>query len=162
CNQASIVFDVNDAILTPQWCNTIDHTAPASAVTALPATSPQSIDLTWTGSDGGAGIATYTIYVSTDGGAFTALLTDTEDTQTTFQGQIGSSYAFYSVARDLVGNQEDPPASPDAHTKVIATGSASDLAITRLTVPKTVALTAKRPSVTKTITVQVQNRSGHT
>ncbi len=162
CNQASIVFDVHPAILTPQWCNGIDRTAPSSAVAPLPLTTTSpTFALTWSGSDGGTGIADYTIYVSTDDGPFMPLLSSTEDTATQFQGQAGSSYAFYSVARDLVGNQEAPPSTVDTRTTVLGTAGASDLAVIKLSVPKSVTLSATKPRVTKKITVQLQNRGAH-
>ena len=71
--QASIVFDTNAAIATPQIVNTIDASPPTSSVTALPSTTPTpSFTVSWSGSDGaGPGIADYNVYVSDDGGPFT-------------------------------------------------------------------------------------------
>ena len=49
-NRASIVFDTNEAILTPVWTNAIDATAPVSTVDALPAvTNSTNIPVTWAG-----------------------------------------------------------------------------------------------------------------
>lgn len=119
CNQASIVFDVNAPILTPQWCNTIDATPPSSAVQSLSATQVTTdFPVQWAGSDTGAGIADYTIFVSENGGPFSPFVSDTTDTSATFTGQTGKTYAFYSVARDLVGNVEAPPPGPDTQTIV--------------------------------------------
>jgi hypothetical protein len=119
CNHAQIVFDRNEPIETPQWCNTIDGTSPASQVSPLAATqSSSSFPVRWAGTDEGAGIGNYTIFVSEDGGPFTALLSNTTDTSTTFIGQVGTNYAFYSTARDLVGNVEERPLVPDAMTRV--------------------------------------------
>lgn len=119
CNHASIVFDVNAAIITPQWCNTIDGTPPTSQVLALAATqSSPSFTVQWSGTDVGGGIADYTIFRSENGGPFTAFLTNTSSTSAVFPGVVGSSYAFYSVARDLVGNEEAPPATADTVTVV--------------------------------------------
>ncbi len=71
--QASIVFDTNAPIATPQITNTIDASPPTSTVTALPATTTTpSFTVSWSGSDGaGPGIASYNVYVSDDGGAYT-------------------------------------------------------------------------------------------
>jgi hypothetical protein len=44
---------------------------------------------------------------------------------------------------------------------VLGVAGPSDLAIIKLTVPKSVTLSAKKPSVAKTITVQIQNRGAH-
>lgn len=119
CNHASIVFDVNDPILTPEWCNTIDDTPPSSAVQSLSATqATPDFPVQWTGADQGAGIADYSVFVSTDNGPYVPLLSDTTDLSATFTGAVGHSYAFYSVARDLVGNVEAAPGQPDAITRV--------------------------------------------
>src|ERR1035438_2631268 len=70
-NQASVVFDVNAPILTPTWLNTIDVTRPTSAVATLPATeTAATFPVSWTGSDVGSGIASYTVYVSDNSGPF--------------------------------------------------------------------------------------------
>ena len=118
--KASVVFDTNAPVVTNAFVNTIDNAAPTSSVAALPAVSASpAIALTWSGSDGaGSGIASYSIYVSTDGGAYVPLLQNTTDTQTTFEGVIGHSYSFYSIATDNVGFVESPPSLPEATTLV--------------------------------------------
>ena len=100
--QASIVFDTNAAIATPQIVNTIDTTTPTSTVTALPSTTTTpSFTVSWSGSDGaGPGIADYNVYVSDDGGAFTLFQANTTATSATFTGQVGHTYGFYSVATE--------------------------------------------------------------
>jgi hypothetical protein len=45
-------------------------------------------------------------------------VSDTADTSAIFTGQIGSTYAFYSVARDAVGHVEAPPSTADAQTVI--------------------------------------------
>ncbi len=118
-NQAVIVFDTNAPIATPTWLNTLDNDKPSSHVLPLPATeSSSSFQLQWTGSDVGAGIQDYTIFVSRDAGPFTPFLTNTTDTSATFTGQQGSRYAFYSIASDQAGNVEGPKTPPDATTQV--------------------------------------------
>jgi len=122
--QASIVFDTNAAIATPQITNTIDAGPPSSSVAALPATETStSFSVTWSGEDdtGGSGIASYNIYVSDDGGPFTAFETDTTATSATFTGVNGNTYDFYSVATDNVGNVQPTPASAQATTLVDVT-----------------------------------------
>jgi hypothetical protein len=127
--QASVVFDTNAPLNTAVVTNTIDATVPTSSVSALPADSGTSFTLQWSGSDGiGSGIANYTIYVSDDGGAFTPLLSNTTQTSTTFMGQDGHTYGFYSVATDNVGNVQPTPDSAQATTfvKAIPTVAVSD------------------------------------
>lgn len=117
-NAASIVFDVNAPILTPLYVNTIDALPPASAVNALPAQAWSDFVVTWSGQDEGSGVAGYDIYVARDGGAYELWLSQTSDTSALFSGQLGSSYAFYSVAADGVGRRESVPLVPDAVTRI--------------------------------------------
>ncbi len=118
-NQATIVFDANPPMNTPTWFNTLDNTPPTSAVSALPG-SEFCLDFTvqWSGTDLGAGIQDYTVYVSDNGGQFTPWLTNTSSTSGVFNGQLGHTYSFYSIARDLVGNVEPPKNSGEANTRI--------------------------------------------
>ena len=60
------------------------------------------------------------MFVSVDGGAYSPWLTNTIQTQATFQGQMGHTYAFYSLATDSAGNTQAVPSTPDAQTTVLA------------------------------------------
>ena len=118
-NYAKIVFDTNQPINTPEWWNTIDNTKPESQVLALPATqTATTFPVSWSGSDVGAGVKDYSIFVSDNTGTFTPWLTDTSDTQAMFTGQVDHHYGFYSVARDWVGNAEAATATPDTSTTI--------------------------------------------
>lgn len=120
-NQAQVVFDQNAPINTQPWLNTIDNSKPSSQVLSLtPTQSTCGFNVQWSGTDLGSGIQSYTIYVSDNGGAFTAWQQDTRQTSATFNGQPGHTYSFYSIATDGVGNTEDAPSSPDAVTSVPA------------------------------------------
>ncbi|MFH0725325.1 MAG: choice-of-anchor Q domain-containing protein [Pseudomonadota bacterium] len=128
CNEASIVFDVNDPIITPRWCNALDNAKPQSQVLPLAASQSSPIFLVqWTGTDADSGVSAYSVFVSVDNGPFTPFQTDTLSTSATFTGQTGKTYRFYSVARDFVGNTEDPPALFDTGTTIAAAGNAGDL-----------------------------------
>lgn len=119
-NTATVVFDVNSPINTPIWSNTIDNTAPTSKVSALPPTEETHVfPVQWSGTDVGAGIQDFTIYVSDNGGPFTLWLTNTTGTQGMYSGTGGHTYAFYSIARDLVGNFESAKTVAEATTQVI-------------------------------------------
>ena len=117
-NQASIVFDLNAAIVTPTTTNTMDVTPPTSSITALPANSSPVIPVSWSGSDVGSGIVGYDIYVSANGGLWTPWLLETTNTSAMFSGSYSNTYAFYSVAYDAVGNMEAAPVIPGASTLV--------------------------------------------
>ena len=119
--QATIVFDVNGPIDTPAIFNTIDASAPVSAVADLPTTaSTEAFEVAWAGLDesNGSGIESFDVFVSTDGGAFVPWLIRTTQGSATFTGESGRSYAFYSVARDNAGNLEEVPVTADATTTV--------------------------------------------
>ena len=120
--QASVVFDINAPISTNTAVNTIDTAVPISSVSALPVTeTTPSFTVSWSGNDGGgSGIASYNVYVSENGGAFTPFLTGTTQTSATFTGVVGDSYSFFSVATSNVGLVQPTPAAGQATTKVVA------------------------------------------
>ena len=127
--QARIVFDVNAPIDTPPIFHTIDAGAPTSSINPLPPTVGSAVfPLSWSGTDdpSGAGLASFDIFVSVDGGAFTPLLVDTIATSAIFSGAAGHTYAFYSVAADNVGHVENPPTTADATTQVVVLAGESD------------------------------------
>lgn len=118
--EARIVFDTEAPIDTPRVFNTLDNGPPASRVDVLPAAADASFLVTWAGTDddGGSAVASYTVFVSADGGAFEPWLADTTRTEGTFDGRVGVTYRFYSAARDNAGNEEAAPPTPDAVTRV--------------------------------------------
>ncbi len=127
---ASIVFDTNEKIDTPTYRNTIDRLAPTSAVQPLPVQSPPQFVVTWSGLDlNGAGMASYDIYVSTNGGPFGLWQAGTTQTSSTFNGQSGTTYQFFSVARDYLGQLEAPPSSADATTTIAVPTTRPELTI---------------------------------
>jgi hypothetical protein len=106
-NQARIVFDNNAPIDTPVWNNTIDNSRPSSQVLPLTTSQPFIIfNVNWSGVDTGSGIRSYTVYVSRNGAPYTVWLSDATFTSSVFIGQGGSTYNFYSVAKDAAGNTE--------------------------------------------------------
>ena len=118
-NQATVVFDANAPINTPTWLNTIDVTAPASAVGTLPAVeTTATFPVSWAGSDIGSGIAFYNISVSDNSGPFTAWLSQTTAAAANYSGQPGHAYGFYSIATDRAGNVQAAKSVADATTTV--------------------------------------------
>ena len=106
--RALIVFDTNDTIPTNIYKNTIDAFAPTSHMNALPATTTNPITLSWTGADdtNGSGIDYYTIYVSNNQVNFSVLIPKITRTDTTLSLPPDSSYCFFVLATDRVGNKE--------------------------------------------------------
>jgi RHS repeat-associated protein len=118
--QASITFDNQPPIQTSATFNTLDRNLPTSQVSALAANSSNpTFTVSWSGNDTESGIATYDIYVSTNGGNYVIWQKNTTNTSKTFTGKAGKTYAFYSIAKDRVGYVEAAPAQPDT-TIVIA------------------------------------------
>jgi hypothetical protein len=118
--QATVVFDQNAPLSTAANVNTIDDGPPTSSVAPLAPQSPATFTVRWSGADdpGGSGIATYNVYVSDNGGAFTMFLANTTATSAAFTGQNGHTYAFYSVATDNVGHVQATPTTAQATTAV--------------------------------------------
>jgi hypothetical protein len=106
-NHAKITVGKSAPITTSVVTNTIDNGPPQSQMAALAATSTSPIGLHWSGQDaGGSGIASFDIFVSTDGGPYSPLLVGTTTTSTSFAAAAGHTYRFYSLATDRVGNRQ--------------------------------------------------------
>ena len=124
-NQAEIVFDENDPILTSEVVNTLDTDRPSCVVQDLANTvSDTTFTVEWAGEDtDGSGAVRYDVYVSTNGGDFTAWLEDTAETSADFDGEDGSTYAFYCTAQDAAGLEQVYEAVIQARTEVNASSS---------------------------------------
>jgi hypothetical protein len=119
-NQATVVFDANAPISTPVWLNTLDVNLPVSSVQALPQAEAQNtFTVGWSGTDVGSGIASYTIYVSENGGPFTIFQNAVVTTSASFTGQAGTTYAFYSIATDGAGNVQAAKTVADTSTTIV-------------------------------------------
>lgn len=106
-NTARIVFDANAPIDTPTWVNTLDTLPPVSHVVSAEAqANGVDIDLAWSATDAGAGATRYTVYVSEDGGDFTAWQSELASISATYPGALGHRYGFFVVATDAAGNRE--------------------------------------------------------
>jgi RHS repeat-associated protein len=128
-NKATIIFDTNEPIETNEVFNTIDADLPSSVVNSLPAQVEEtSFTVTWSGEDvaGGSGLAGYDVYVSDNGAAYSPWVTNASNTSDVFTGEPAHTYRFYSLARDNVGNVEDPPAGPDATIFIISPDTDAD------------------------------------
>jgi len=118
-NCATIIFDSNFPI-SVCWESIIDTLKPSSMVNSLPpTTSIDSFLVTWSGTDTIAGIESYSVYVSTNGGDYHPWIVDTSGTSAIFYGVPDSTYSFYSTSVDSAGNTEDPPLVYDAITQVL-------------------------------------------
>ncbi|MEM8599095.1 MAG: T9SS type A sorting domain-containing protein, partial [Bacteroidota bacterium] len=119
-NEARIFFDLNAPIDTPLWSNTLDSQAPASAVEALAAEQTRAtFPVSWAGTDDAAGVQSYTVFVAVDGGPY-AVWIETDAAGASYTGEVGRTYAFYTVAQDAAGNREAEPMEADAVTTVVS------------------------------------------
>jgi uncharacterized repeat protein (TIGR01451 family) len=116
-NRASLKFDNEAPILTAFWRSSMDNEVPASRVLPLAATQ-DSVNFTirWEPVGTPTDLRDYTVYKKDDDGEFLPWRTSTTATAATFTAELGHRYWFYSVARDLGGNIESAPVTPDAST----------------------------------------------
>ncbi len=98
----------------------MDTVAPISHVVALGSSQASlAFQVTASGTDVGAGVASYDIYQSIDGGLFT-LWTNVPASNpvATFTAASNHFYSFYSVGRDLAGNVEGKNPAAETTTYV--------------------------------------------
>ena len=126
-NHAEIVFDSNEPILTPVWTNTLDFMPPSSAVAAVKQAETDGVwEVEWDGSDSGAGIREFGIFVQKDGGPF-ELWTVSSETSALFEGDPDSEYGFFAMSIDRVGNVEGPKTEAEMSTAVSIEGPGGGL-----------------------------------
>jgi len=119
--KAKIVFDIHSPIYTNTWFNIFDAVAPNSKVNNLPASiDSTNVNVSWKGNDDnkGSGVISYDLYVSENNSSFSLFKKDIKDTFTTFIGDYGSDYRFYSRAKDNVGNKEGAKTVAEATIKI--------------------------------------------
>lgn len=156
-NMATVVFDSNAPINTPAWLNTLDVDKPTSNASApesvIAAGGTASIPVTWTGTDKGSGIASYTIYVSDNGSAFTIWQSAVSTTSASYTGTVGHTYGFYSIATDGAGNIETAKTAADVTTQVTLNATTTRL---------TASISTPAPGQVVTFTATVTPPSGVT
>jgi hypothetical protein len=118
-NQASIVFDINDPIVTNPTTNTVDAVPPVSSMAPLAAVQlTTNFVISWAGVDdaGGSGVGSYDIYFADNHGPWQVFALGETTNSATFDGIPGHAYAFYSLAHDNSGNTEVTPPGTEAAT----------------------------------------------
>ena len=119
--EASIIFDVNEPIITPEIFNTIDALPPSSQMDELAEFQFASqISLSWTAADdtGGSGVRDFFLYVSEDGGPISRNAGPIDGNSYTFAGEPGIEYGFAVRARDNVFNLEPYKDAPETTTMI--------------------------------------------
>ncbi|MCB0170919.1 MAG: Ig-like domain-containing protein, partial [Anaerolineae bacterium] len=131
--EARIVFDTNDPIDTPPIFNTLDADPPTSHLDPLPTEIQDTeIILTWNSADvsSGSGPKDVDLYVSVDDGPFVPEQIDLIDSTAVFQGGVGHTYEFFTLAEDQAGNREPFKSSPEARTLLFVPGVPARLSLT--------------------------------
>jgi hypothetical protein len=109
--QASIVFDANAPIITNVYTNTfdLDKPQPSSISGSI---KNGNLELSWSGTDVGSGIAYYDVWIQKDDGEWESLLYHTVETSAVIpvESQV-TAYKFYCIATDNAGWQEDETGS---------------------------------------------------
>ena len=118
-SQVDVQVDSTLSITTPAWMNTIDAEKPISKIKSLSAISTDTtIQLIFQGSDSGSGIKYYDLFMSENNSPIRRVGTNIKKDTIKFTGTNGRTYAFFSMARDSVGNWEDTTHIADATTKI--------------------------------------------
>ena len=80
--------------------------------------------MVWSGQDGevGAGLSTFDVYVSENGGRYRLWLQNTTLFEAEYAGVATSTYDFITIARDNVGNAEPDSKLPDASRPLATIG----------------------------------------
>jgi hypothetical protein len=112
---ASIVFDVNEAIPTNTWVNTIDAVAPTSTLTITPNATGDMLTATFAGEDdaGGCGVKQYKLYYSVNGSAYQLYDVYPVGDTAEIPVETGMEYEFFTLAEDNVGNCEPMKTQPE-------------------------------------------------
>ncbi len=110
-HQASIIFDVNDPLLTNTWSNTIDAFAPTTFSVELPDTlTSNEVSFVWTVSDdpGGCGVQYSRVLLSKTSHSFETAAIGTLEDSVSLVLDWDTKYYYKIAGNDFVLNQEDP------------------------------------------------------
>ncbi len=106
-NRASIVFDLNEAIMTPTWINVVDTIAPQSAVVETAMKNDTIMTISFDGTDNYSGVWKYDLYVQAGVGAsWFKLAENLTDSLYDYRVYDGINYGFCVIATDSAGNVE--------------------------------------------------------
>lgn len=114
-NRAAIVFDSNEAIMTPIWTNVIDKVAPVSHVANVEMADGGTAAVTVEATDELSGPWRYDVYVQYGSGAwFLGAENVAVGTPASVKTYPGVAHHFYTVATDMAGNVEQKEAVTEA------------------------------------------------
>lgn len=105
-NRASIVFDFEDAIITPTWTNIVDAVAPSSAIDNSWMVNDSTLRITAEAFDARSGVWKYEWYVQAGENAPWWKEGETDSLSFDYHIYEGIDYGFCVVATDSAGNVE--------------------------------------------------------
>ncbi len=111
-NKATIIFDNNEPIATDAWVNILDNRNPSSSIDDARLANDTTIVIKVKGNDAASGVEHYKLYASRDGGDYLEI-GEIRDS-VTFKAAPSTTYNFYVVAVDSVGNVEAKAAQSEA------------------------------------------------
>ncbi len=117
--EASIIFDINEAIATNRWKNVLDAHYPTSFVNPLPEiTDTNFISISFTANDdvGGSGVNLVKLFAARNTGNYELIGAYDKDSIVNITGVEDDIYKFISIAEDNVGNTEPMKETPDTYT----------------------------------------------
>ncbi len=105
---AYIIFDINEAIPTNVWHNTVDALPPTTQLTGTD-NGNNEVLLQFSGQDdeGGCGLKQYKLYVSDNYGAYSLYDTYPVGSEVAFPTEYDHCYRFFCLGEDNVGNVEE-------------------------------------------------------
>jgi len=162
-NRASIVFDSNDAIMTPTWTNIMDAVAPTSSITSLVMQNDSIFDLSFSGEDNRSGVWKYTLYVQAGLNApWWEVATDiAPDSIYTYKGFDSIDYGFCVLATDSAGNVEKKEMVAEVRKYALLLGDANaDGEVNVIDLNSTVNYIMERPSARFNAVAADVNKSG--
>ena len=105
-NRAGIVFDYEDAILTPIWTNIVDAIAPSSVVSDLTIVNDSTLRVFANAFDARSGVWKYEWYVQHGANAPWWKEGETDSPSFDFRFYEDIDYGFYVLVTDSAGNVE--------------------------------------------------------
>lgn len=125
-NRASIVFDINEPILTPTWTNIVDAVPPKSTINDVTMENDTIARLHIAGEDNRSGIWYYDVYAQMGQGTMWVKIGEhVTDAQFDYRVYEDIDYGFCVLAVDSAGNVEkkelrrDWPHDPNVPTPVL-------------------------------------------
>lgn len=111
-NSALIFFDDNEPIATNIWSNSVDKGLPSSDMSAVAIDT--TVNITFNANDGESGVDVRYLYVQREGDQEWLPLVATPYDTLSFDGEMGVTYNFYSIAADRLGQKEKKDAEKEA------------------------------------------------